>query len=416
MATENRAITRVILDPTIPLLLNACKHVLVHDAFSQENNGYLIVRFNDFRPISGNVEDMIMEDLEQLGVRIGRKTHVSDYFPQIVQTVERVILEGHAYLDMGQDDDRAITPPEVLRLFKEMLAGKQTGCALKMREGDMVLYTCCDSGHSRTGKSYHAYPTEELANMCVDDIEGMSDVFKMDHSLVLQEVLGLRHCNVQIHEPLVFSEMNSNEVLELGFPWNDPRMPTVKGLMRYKIDVDVFRQFVLGHDGLVNWTEFWGSFDWPALNWSSVMDGVSAVVINGPEGLCGEIIDHRIVMLSRDIVVENMAFELDQVLMLDGWGQVKVVSVEPLSFELTGGSDGDVVTWVTNLDPFVAYVHQYHDMDVVIQPVQMEIAARCFQRGQIVELSGLGKCVVDWPHLNERLPMRLFKIPSTSSA
>jgi len=95
-------------------------------------NGKMFLRFDDTNPMNEKIEfvENIQRDLKTLEIVPDEVTHTSDYFPQIVEYMEKMIKDGNAYADNGTGEEmkdqrdngiesahRAKTPEENLKIF-----------------------------------------------------------------------------------------------------------------------------------------------------------------------------------------------------------------------------------------------------------------------------------------------------------
>lgn len=127
------------------LHIGHAKAALLNDYFaktSPDGNGKLIVRFDDTNPAKEKqeFEDAILRDLELMDIKYHKVTHSSDYFQEIYDMTEKMILDGNAYADDTdpevQKDDRKNRlaskrrdrpAEESLAMFREMKAGTDLG-------------------------------------------------------------------------------------------------------------------------------------------------------------------------------------------------------------------------------------------------------------------------------------------------
>jgi len=63
--------------------------------------GKMILRFDDTNPMNEKIEfvDNITRDLKTLEITPDFVSHTSDYFPQIIEYMEKMIMDGNAYAD-----------------------------------------------------------------------------------------------------------------------------------------------------------------------------------------------------------------------------------------------------------------------------------------------------------------------------
>lgn len=275
-----------------------------HEAFK----GKLIVRFDDTNPSRERQEylDSILVDLESLGIKPDQVTHTSDYFQQLYELGEQMIREGKAYADDTdpevQKEDRKNRrpssrrdrpPEESLAAFKEMKEGTEFGrkhcirarIAFDSNNGamrDPVMYRFPNFGdkepqpHHRTGWTWQIYPTYDFACPLVDSIEGVThalrtteyaDRIEQYHWFI--EALNLRKVNLWEYARLNFirtflSKRKLTKVVDTKKVdgWDDPRMPTIRGILRRGLTPAALHDFMLKQGPSRNvvtmdWTTLW---------------------------------------------------------------------------------------------------------------------------------------------------------------
>jgi glutaminyl-tRNA synthetase len=243
-----------------------------------ENGGRCHLRFDDTNPEKEEVEyvDSIQEDVRWLGFDWGGHLYfASDYYEQTYRCAEELILRGKAYMcELTQEEfkdyrgvptaagreppGRGRTPDENLALFRRMRAGEFEEGAYVLRAKidmnspnmhlrDPVIYRMKRESHFRTGSQWCIYPMYDFAHPIGDAIEGIT------HSLCTLEY--------EVHRPLYdwvvanctlpskprqiefarlnlsYTVMSKRKLLELVRAgrvdgWDDPRLPTVRGLRR----------------------------------------------------------------------------------------------------------------------------------------------------------------------------------------
>jgi glutaminyl-tRNA synthetase len=232
--------------------------------------------------------DSIQEDVRWLGFDWGdRLCYASDYFEQLYEWAEYLIREGKAYVDdLSAEEIRehrgTLTEPgrnspfrdrpvdENLALFRRMRAGEFADGArvlrarIDMASGninlrDPVLYRILHASHPRTGDAWCIYPTYDYAHGQSDAIEGVT------HSLCTLEFEDHRPLYDWFIENLPvpsrprqieFSRLNVSHTIVskrrllqlvregLVSGWDDPRMPTLRGMRRRGFPPEALRDFV----------------------------------------------------------------------------------------------------------------------------------------------------------------------------
>lgn len=274
------------------LHIGHAKAALLNDYFANiAFDGKMIVRFDDTNPSKEKqeYEDSIVDDVKLLGIKIERITHTSDYFQEIYETAEKLIRAGNAYADDTdqeiQKKDRMNRLPsarrdrpaeESLAMFKEMKEGTDLGrkhcirarIAFDSSNGamrDPIIYRFPNwqgkepAPHHRTGWSWNIYPTYDFACPVVDSLEGVTHALRTTEYADRNEqyhwflnTLDIRRVNLWEFSRINFvktflSKRKLTKVVDTGkvSGWDDPRMPTVRGIVRRGLTVAALREFML---------------------------------------------------------------------------------------------------------------------------------------------------------------------------
>jgi glutamyl-tRNA synthetase len=185
----------------------------------------------------------------------------------------------------SKNRDRSVE--ENLKLFQEMTDATEVGSKNCLRAKisvddpnkamrDPVLYRCNKAHHLRTKDKYKVYPTYDFACPLVDSIEGVTHALRtMEYRdrnpqyWWMTDALGLRRVHVWDFARLNFVKtLLSKRKLtwfvdeKLVWGWDDPRLPTVRGIRRRGMTIDALRQFILQQGpskNVVNldWTIIW---------------------------------------------------------------------------------------------------------------------------------------------------------------
>ena len=243
------------------------------------------LRFDDTNPIAENsiFVDSIMEDVAWLGYRPTEVEETSNYFKFLQESAVQLIIQGDAYMDDSTSEEiaelkgdlenpgtdspyRNRTVAENLEEFRKLCEGSiKTVLRAKIDMAhpnllmrDPVIYRSIDAPHHNTGDEYKAYPMYDFAHPISDYLEGIT------HSLCTLEFEAHRPFYEWLLESLFdgnlprqieFSRLNVEgfrlskrylkELVEDGTVdgWDDPRMPTLKGLKRRGFTPDSIRNF-----------------------------------------------------------------------------------------------------------------------------------------------------------------------------
>ncbi|CAL9174309.1 unnamed protein product [Musa hybrid cultivar] len=289
-------------EPSGYLHIGHSKAALLNKYFAERYQGRLIIRFDDTNPSKESNEfvDNLLKDIETLGIKFEKVTYTSDYFEDLMKMTEKLILEGKAYVDDTPREQmqkermdgiesrcRNNSVDVNLALWKEMIAGSERGlqCCVRgkldMQDPnkslrDPVYYRCNLVSHHRIGSKYKVYPTYDFACPYVDSIEGITHALRSSeyHDRNAQyyrilEDMGVR--NVQIYEfsrlNMVYTLLSKRKLLwfvQNGKVdgWDDPRFPTVQGIVRRGLKVEALVQFILQQGAsknlnLMEWDKLW---------------------------------------------------------------------------------------------------------------------------------------------------------------
>ncbi|KAH7015717.1 tRNA synthetases class I, catalytic domain-containing protein [Ilyonectria destructans] len=307
--TDNGVVTRFPPEPSGFLHIGHAKAALLNDYFAkQAPDGKLLVRFDDTNPTKEKqeFEDAILHDLELMDIKYVSVSHTSDYFQELYDTCEKMILDGGAYADDTdqeiQKDDRKNRlaskcrdrpAEESLAMFREMKAGTDLGRKHCIRARiqfdsnngsmrDPVIYRFPNfkdkepAPHHRTGWTWNIYPTYDFACPVVDSLEGVTHALRTTEYADRNEQyhwflenLKLRKVNLWEFARINFirtflSKRKLTKVVDTGrvTGWDDPRLPTVRGILRRGLTVAALREFMLKQGPSRNivtmdWTTIW---------------------------------------------------------------------------------------------------------------------------------------------------------------
>lgn len=272
-----RVHTRFPPEPNGYLHIGHAKSICLNFGVAEEFNGLTNLRFDDTNPVTESTEyvDSIKEDVKWLGFDWGdREYYSSDYFDTFYEYAIKLIKDGLAYVDDSTSEEIASmkgtpTKPgadspyrnrsveENLSLFEGMKAGQyEEGSKVLRAKIDMsspnmlmrdpVIYRIKFAHHHRTGDKWCIYPMYDFAHGQSDSIE------EITHSLCTLEFENHRPLYNWFIEKLEifpsrqieFARLNLsytivskrkllqlvNEGIVSG--WDDPRMPTIRGMRR----------------------------------------------------------------------------------------------------------------------------------------------------------------------------------------
>jgi glutaminyl-tRNA synthetase len=344
---DGRVHTRFPPEPNGYIHIGHAKAFLLSYGVAQEHEGRFNLRFDDTNPTKEEQEfvDGIIEDMRWLGVDWeDRLFFASDYFEKLYEWAEVLIRAGKAYVcDLSADEISAyrgtalersgqvVTPPgkdspyrnrpvaENLDLFRRMRAGEFPDGSRTLRAKidmahpnlnmrDPVMYRILRATHHRSGDAWCIYPTYDWTHGQSDAIEGIThslcdlsfenhrplyDWF-LDNLPVPYRPRQIEFSRLNITH-MVMSKRKLRRLVEEGHVrgWDDPRMPTLRGLRRRGYTPEALRAFVRGvgvtkSEGLVElaYLEHCLRQDQNvrAPRVMAVLDPVRVVITNYPEG------------------------------------------------------------------------------------------------------------------------------------
>lgn len=272
-----QVVTRFPPEPNGYLHIGHAKAICLSFGMAEEFGGTTNLRFDDTNPLRESVEfiNAIKRDIEWLGFKWEEERYASDYFEQLYQFAEKLIIAGKAYVDSLSADEireyrgtltapgkdsphRTRTPDENLDLFRRMRAGEfadgehilrlkidMASPNINMR--DPAIYRIRHVTHHQTGDQWCVYPMYDYTHCLSDSFEGIThslcDVSFEDHRPLYDWVLDELAMNNHPQQ-IEFSRLNLQYTVmskrklrqlvedELVDGWDDPRLPTLSGLRR----------------------------------------------------------------------------------------------------------------------------------------------------------------------------------------
>lgn len=336
---DSRIQTRFPPEPNGYLHIGHAKAICIDFGIAREYGGLCNLRFDDTNPVKEEVEyvDSIMEDIQWLGYNWKNVFYASDYFGQLWDFAIELIKEGKAYIDeqpaeeiakqkgtptqAGENSpyrDRPIE--ESLDLFRKMnegvfdegsmvLRAKIDMASSNMHFRDPIIYRIIKSPHHRTGNTWNVYPMYDFAHGQCDYFEGVT------HSLCTLEFVPHRPLYDWFIDQLakgdyrphqyefnklqftytLLSKRNLRAMVEEKIlnGWDDPRMPTIRGLRRRGYTPESIRILMdkIGYTKYDGVNDI-GLFEYAiredlnkkATRVSAVLDPIKLILTNYPEG------------------------------------------------------------------------------------------------------------------------------------
>jgi glutaminyl-tRNA synthetase len=282
-------VTRFPPEPNGYLHIGHAKSICINFGLARDFGGRCHLRFDDTNPVKEDVEytESIKESVHWLGFDWGEHLyHASDYFEQLYQWAEHLILQGKAYVeDLTAEEIRAyrgtLTEPgrespsrgrsvaENLDLFRRMRGGEFADGARVLRARidmaspnitlrDPVIYRILHTPHPHAGDQWCIYPMYDFAHGQSDAIEGVTHSICTlefeEHKPLYEWFLANLPvpCTPRQYEfarlNLTYTVMSKRKLLQLVQEgdvsgWDDPRMPTLVGLRRRGYTPEAIRTF-----------------------------------------------------------------------------------------------------------------------------------------------------------------------------
>ena len=336
--------TRFPPEPNGYLHIGHAKSILLNYGLAKEYNGLFNMRFDDTNPVKEDTEfvESIKADVKWLGADWeDRLFFASNYFGQMYEAAEKLILKGKAYVsDLNADQIReyrgTLTEPgkedpgversieENLELFRQMRDGKFADgekvlraridmASPNMNMRDPVIYRVAHIFHHNTKDKWCIYPMYDFAHPIEDAIEGITysictlefEDHRPLYDWVVRE-LEYPHPPKQIEfaklylTNVVTGKRYIKKLVQEGIVdgWDDPRLVSIAALRRRGFTPESIKKFV----ELCGVSKANSSVDYAMLEYCiredlkvkrprmmAVLDPVKLVIDNYPEGQTEEL-------------------------------------------------------------------------------------------------------------------------------
>ncbi len=281
--------TRLPPEPNGYLHIGHAKAFTIDYLIAKENGGELFLRFDDTNPVKEETEyvEAIEEDAHWLGITWVKVTFASDYFGLLYEWAQQLVRKGLAYVDDQSAEEVSatrgtLTEPgknsphrdrsveENLDLLERMKNGEFPDGARVLRAKidmahpninmrDPVMYRILhDPPHHRTGSKWKIYPMYDWSHGQNDSMEGVT------HSLCSLEYENHRPLyewfldQLGVFKPrqIEFARLNVSYTVmskrklrrlvedHIVNGWDDPRMPTLRGMRRRGYTPEAIRDFI----------------------------------------------------------------------------------------------------------------------------------------------------------------------------
>jgi len=282
--------TRLPPEPNGYLHIGHVKAFLIDYNSAKDFGGVLDLRFDDTNPEKEETEfvDAIQEDARWLGIQWEQTLFASDFFDLLYEWAIKLVKMGKAYVDdqspdevkttRGSWNETGVESPwrnrsveENLDLLERMKNGefpdgsRVLRAKIDMAHGNMnmrdpIMYRIIhEPPHHRTGKKWCIYPMYDWAHGQNDAMHGVTHSLcsiEYEHHRPLYEwflkELGIENPPRQIEFArlnltyTVMSKRKLRRLVEESYVdgWNDPRMPTIRGMRRRGYTPEALHDFI----------------------------------------------------------------------------------------------------------------------------------------------------------------------------
>jgi glutamyl-tRNA synthetase len=281
-AIEGEVITRFPPEPNGYLHIGHAKAAIIGYEYAKRYKGKFILRFDDTNPEKeGEYYQAQKEDLKWLGIEWDKEYCTSNHLEKHYQLAKKLIKEGNAYVCTCPPEKiksnrfnkkpcrcRRNSIEENLAKWDELFYLPEGKAVLRLKGNlespntamrDPTLFRLVDAPHPLQGKKFRCWPTYDFAGAVEDSLAGVTHAFRTKEYELRDEVYYYLLDKLHLRKPLLieFSRLSLegmpvskriikaliNEGKVAG--WDDPRLPTLRGLRRRGIQPQAIYQFIL---------------------------------------------------------------------------------------------------------------------------------------------------------------------------
>jgi glutaminyl-tRNA synthetase len=280
--------TRLPPEPNGYLHIGHVKAFMIDYLVAKENNGELILRFDDTNPTKEETEfvEAIEEDARWLGIEWAKVTFASDYFDLLYEWAQKLVAAGKAYVDDQTPEEVSnnrgtLTKPGINSPFRDRDVEENMDLLERMKNGefpdgsrilrakinmahpninmrDPAMYRILHTPHHRSGDKWKIYPLYDWSHGQNDSMEGIT------HSLCSLEYEDHRPLyewfldQLDVFKPrqiefarlnMTYTVMSKRKLRRLVEEkhvsgWDDPRMPTLRAMRRRGYTAEAILDFI----------------------------------------------------------------------------------------------------------------------------------------------------------------------------
>lgn len=280
---KGQVVMRFAPNPSGPLHVGHSRVVFLTDEYVKRYGGKFINRFEDTDPARVDPEayDLILGDLEWLGVKVTENHYQSDRLETYYRLAKELLEKNQAYMctcepkSWRELKERSVACPhreapaeEQMALWDKMfdgsLAAEQASLMIKTNLNDpnpaLRDYPALrieDTPHPRTGTKYRVYPLMNFSVAVDDHLLGLTHVLRgKDHlnntyrQVYIFDYLGWAkptYCHygrVRIVGPELSTSKMSKGIKEgIYTGWDDPCLGTIRALSRRGFRPEALREY-----------------------------------------------------------------------------------------------------------------------------------------------------------------------------
>lgn len=285
-AVEGKVVTRFPPEPSGYPHIGHAKAAWIDYEGAKNHGGKMILRFDDTNPEKESYQyvEAIKEGLNWLGITWdGKETYTSDNMPKIYEAAEKLIQKDKAYVCFCKQEEiskgrtegfgckcRSNKIEENRENWRKMLESEiSEGEAILRYKGEMeslntvmrdpTIARILEAKHYRQLAKYRVWPGYDLAVVVMDHLEGITHSMRSKEYELRDELYKILFEDLEFKKPIQigFSRLNIKNApisKRLLLPlvkegkvlgWDDPRLPTLKGLERRGILPQAIKEFVL---------------------------------------------------------------------------------------------------------------------------------------------------------------------------
>ncbi|MBU0586487.1 glutamate--tRNA ligase, partial [Candidatus Micrarchaeota archaeon] len=283
-AVEGKVITRFPPEPSGYPHIGHAKASWLDFECAKNYNGKMILRFDDTNPEKESLEyvDAIRDGLKWLGISWDSESYTSDNMKMIYEYAEKALSNGILYVctclqgEISRNREtgkpcacRDLDANQKMERWKRMHSSYKPGEAIVRFKGDLsslntvmrdpAMFRIIEAEHYRQGKNYRVWPTYDFVAPIMDAHEEVTHAMRTKEYELRDELYYALISALDLRKPelVEFSRLaikNAPVSKRLLTPlvkegkvmgWDDPRLPTLKGLSRRGILPEALKTFVL---------------------------------------------------------------------------------------------------------------------------------------------------------------------------